>query len=82
MNGVGECPNLPIYILKEFFDMVVSEPGLLIQVPVPCVPPPYYLFGLGREADRFLYLQLQEVKMVCRAPNLREQPSSIITDFE
>ena len=49
---------------------------------VPCVPSPRYFFGLDREADRLFCLQLQDVNAVCRAPNLREQPSLIIAEVQ
>ena len=51
-------------------------------MPVNCVPSQSYFFGPCRGADRLLYLPLQDVKVVCYAPNLREQPSPIIIDLE
>ena len=50
-------------------------------MPVPCVPPPSFLFGPGREVDRLFYLQPHDVEAVHRAPNLH-QLLSIVPDLE
>ena len=51
-------------------------------MPVPCVPSLKYFCGSCLEVDRLFYLQLQDVEMVHRVPNLHEEPSSIIADLE
>ena len=51
-------------------------------MPIPCMPPPNCFFGPSREADRLFYLQLHNAEAVCSAPNLSEEPLSIVQNLE